>query len=301
MEETVLSETLHVISVLENPMEYQRRYDLYSEYVERTRVLPHVELHLVELLYPGQESGEALRTIGVFGRDVMFHKENLVNIALARLPDNAKYAWIDADVAFTNPHWVEDTLKMLDTYPVVQLFGETIDLAPDYSPYEPLTGYVKYLRKGGNSIDKHPVGLAWAARKDTVPCLFDRNILGSGDEVMAKTFAGGVVPGVQSDKDYGIAWAQWQRGTVNINYVPGLLLHYWHGSRKNRQGRPERFKSSIFKEVGFSVLKDLQYNDDKVLEFVNPDCEVAKLAKEYFAWRRDDSTVMVTGEDESKI
>lgn len=50
---------------------------------------------------------------GVFhvrGRDVMWQKERLLNLALARLPAGCtKVAWLDADLLFENPGWAAET------------------------------------------------------------------------------------------------------------------------------------------------------------------------------------------------
>ena len=308
MEEFVLSkdEMLFVIVPHFNPVKSKCRETLLLEFLERISLEPRVVPIVVQLAYPGQVHLNLARIVqGMFsdirvhGQHVMFQKENLINIGLESVPRDCKYAWIDADVAFTNPHWVRDTLNALNETPVVQMFGTTADLSPDYDAFPSLTGMVKYSKVGGNSLDVHPVGLAWAAHKGVVPKLCDKAVLSGGDKFTWQALRGDKQ--TRLEPSFCDEWNAWgaQFGPVEIGYVPGTLLHYWHGSREHRQGRPERLKTECFKDVGFSVARDLKYNAFGVLEFVDPDCEVARRAKELFASRQDDS--VESAKDESKI
>jgi len=62
----------------------------------------------------------AWRHIGVQDDAVMAEIETLkreYDAAVARLPSDWKYvAWVDADVNFTNPHWVRVTVQQLQHY-----------------------------------------------------------------------------------------------------------------------------------------------------------------------------------------
>lgn len=61
--------------------------------------------------------------------DMMFHKENLGNKGLHRLPVGAKYvAFIDADMMFTRTDWVQETLHQLQHFDAVQMFSHLSDL-----------------------------------------------------------------------------------------------------------------------------------------------------------------------------
>lgn len=64
--------------------------------------------------------------------DILWHKENLINIGISKLPENWEYvAWIDADVQFTRTDWAVETLHQLQIYKVVQMWSHSIDLGPD--------------------------------------------------------------------------------------------------------------------------------------------------------------------------
>ncbi len=162
--------------------------------------------------------------------DELWHKENMINLSLARLPDDWKYvAWIDADVMFSNPDWVEETIQQLQHYHVVQLFGHAIDLGPDGSPITQHRGFAKAWIDGGykcpNQRTKARIeanlrgekyveepycpypeypgsaingsfahtGYAWAATREFMEAtggLMDFAILGSGDHHMAMAIIG---------------------------------------------------------------------------------------------------------------
>src|SRR5690606_675107 len=61
----------------------------------------------------------------------LWHKENAINLAFNCLPDSWKYAaWIDADVTFTRPGILEETIHKLQHHAVVQMWSQGLDLDP---------------------------------------------------------------------------------------------------------------------------------------------------------------------------
>lgn len=66
-------------------------------------------------------------------KDELWIKENLVNLAVQRLPYNwEQVAWIDGDVHFVRPNWVGECIHQLQHYSYLQMFSEARDLSPDY-------------------------------------------------------------------------------------------------------------------------------------------------------------------------
>ena len=62
-------------------------------------------------------------------KNVLWVKENLINLAIKNLPDDAEFiAWSDRDIYFLNPLWVEDTIEKLKTYDIVQPWSDVIHL-----------------------------------------------------------------------------------------------------------------------------------------------------------------------------
>jgi hypothetical protein len=89
-----------------------------------------------------------------------------------------------------------------------------------------------------------PPGGAWAARKeaiDSVGGIPDIGILGSGDVYMAAALVGELEFYLHKDfsPEYNKHLLIWQERALttirkNIGYVDGLVIHYYHGSVKDR-------------------------------------------------------------------
>lgn len=200
----------------------------------------------------------------------LWYKENSLNALIGRLPHDWEYvAWIDADVAFTRPDWVVETLHQLQHYDFVQMFSFAQDLGPEHQPLgQPTPSFIyAYLdRPPGSPPDfdklfRFPTGyygagmlprgvlvtrpgLAWAARRqalEAVGGLIDWAILGSGDWHMATALVGHVEKSINSgySERYKKKCYQWQYHAEkhirrNIGFVPGMLYHHWHGSQLAR-------------------------------------------------------------------
>jgi hypothetical protein len=196
---------------------------------------PNVVLHVIELAYgdrPFDVTDPALypNDIQLRTRHELFHKENLLNLAVQKFPAGWRYgAIIDADFAFTRHDWALETIHQLQMYEWVQLFssylnvsGET-DLGQGHRPTgKPTDGFVyRYIQNdyalpdgydGGwnepesGSLPLGGVGApggAWAFRRhafDRVGGLLDRCILGSGDWYMAFGLAGKTIDPVLEER-----------------------------------------------------------------------------------------------------
>jgi hypothetical protein len=76
---------------------------------------------------------------------------------------------------------------------------------------------------------------------------------------------------------------------LNVGYVDGCAIHYWHGP-KSKRGYGTRWKILI--DNGFDPDKDLTY-DGNGLYIVNPTkTKMLEELKEYFASRDEDSTTL---------
>ena len=59
-------------------------------------------------------------------------KENLINVAISKLPNDWQYvSWIDTDLTFLNPNWVEDTISELKRSDFIQLFQTAVFMGPN--------------------------------------------------------------------------------------------------------------------------------------------------------------------------
>ena len=233
-------------------------------------------------------------------KNIIWIKENLVNMAVARLPRDWQYmAWIDADIKFLNKNWVLDTTNELEKNDVVQLFQTAVNLGPtgESMKIDKSFGYM-HARSGTPLIKNdrygfwHP-GYAWAVRRsawDTMGGLVDWAILGSADRHMAMawidkvdmSYPGNIHPNYKAMlKEYELLCKGFR-----VSFVPGTILHYWHGSMENRQYR-ERW--SII--TTYDPFKDL----DTSCECVQLSSTGIRFEKEiynYFLERKEDSFLL---------
>jgi len=131
-----LTKDFYVVSVITNPERYRTRAKLFKEFMSRMDKY-NVKLYVVEGAF-GDRDFEVTdpsnpRHIRVRTDTELWHKENLINIGISRLPPTWKYvAWIDGDIDFVRPDWVMETVHELQHHPVVQMFEDAIDTGPTH-------------------------------------------------------------------------------------------------------------------------------------------------------------------------
>lgn len=267
---------LHVICTIANPIRYASRYRLYKKF-RRHMIECGVNFWTVEVAFghrpfhithPNQPCNLQLRT-----HNELWFKEQSLNALVNELPLDWQYvAWVDADIEFQRwrgPHaWYRETVHQLQHHKVVQLFQTAIDLGPNGEALQVHEGFVhRYLR--GLSCDApylrgHP-GYAWAMRRDAwdeMGGLFDRAILGAGDNHMASAWIGKVEDSVNKNVSpaymkHLLAYQEQCERYIrrNIGYVRGTIQHEWHGRKRDR-GYADRWK----------ILVDNQFDPDTDLK-----------------------------------
>lgn len=323
---TPVSAPLHVITAISNPQRYYSRYRLYQAFekmcADAGAVLWTVELALRdrhhEITQPDNPHHIQLRS-----PSELWHKENLLNIAIQRLPADWEYvAWIDADVTFARPDWVVETIHQLQHYKIVQMFSHAQDVGPqhDLGPRqvlgkvyqsflyslitgEDISGWSPVNRNGGASGYGGGrkwwlwhTGYAWAARRSAISDLGglgDCAPLGSADHHMAAALIGRVRETIHGGmhRHYKEYWDRWQARALkyinrNVGYVPGLLLHYWHGPKADRRYN-DRWK--ILVDNRFDPLEDMKYDPQGVLQLTERNWKLRNDIREYFRVRNEDS------------
>lgn len=243
-----LDSVLHVILVVSNPCMYARRYLLAKQCIHRLRSEKNIQVYVVELAYGNQQfyvtkpyckTHLQLRT-----RDVLWHKENMINLGIQKLlPSNWKAAaWIDADVEFTSSTWALDCLKVLNgTADILQLWELAIDQGPRNETLKIFQSFGYFHSRGSKDATVWHPGFAWAITHkayDTIGGLYDVSILGSGDHNMAMCFRD--VDKALNEKctdGYKASMEEWghKAAGLRLAYIPGTLRHYFHGSKKNRR------------------------------------------------------------------
>src|SRR5262249_43568049 len=128
---------LHVVTAYDNVMRWESRPRLYRQFEQRM-LDSGVQLHTVEHAHghrpwviSEEHHSRYVDYIQVRSQTICWKKENLLNIGLRHLPRGAQYiAWIDGDIAFTDPQWAIETVQALQEHPVIQPWSDAIDLGP---------------------------------------------------------------------------------------------------------------------------------------------------------------------------
>jgi len=298
---TTSSSILYVIAVISNPARFARRYELFNEFCDRMEDEKHVRLITVEL-QQGCRDFVTNSTIKLRTDDEIWYKENLINIAVTHLPDDWEYmAWIDADIEFQNKKWVSETIELLQTYKVLQLFSHAIDLGPKEETLQVHVGFAYQYCNGEiwslpNKYNKlwHP-GYAWAMTRDTfdrVGGLIDFGILGAGDHHMSLSFIGLVNKTLNKNlhENYKLLCNIYQERCEkvikkNIGFLHGTILHHFHGCKTDRK-YVDRWE--ILVSNNYDPLRDVIKNSRGLYELNTDKIKLRDDIITYFRQRNED-------------
>jgi hypothetical protein len=198
------SDGLWVITCYFNPNGYRSKLVNYRVFAENI-LKSGVNLLTVECAFGNTQFALASfpNVLQVRTEHVMWQKERLLNVALSRLPKEVeKVAWLDCDILFSNADWAVQASKLLDCFPVVQLFDTVIRLPKGKVSYLDegeiwrSFAYVWHIRPDlvftGDFHQHGHTGMAWAARRELLQDhgFYDACISGSGDHVMAHAMSG---------------------------------------------------------------------------------------------------------------
>ncbi len=297
---------LYVVTCVSNSQRFLSRYRLYREFEKRV-IDAGAKLITVELTYgeraPEILDNENVNYIPLQSTTELWQKEAMLNIGISQLPPNWRYvAWVDADVEFVRPDWVQETLHQLQHYQVVQLFSHARDLGPNYEPLAAHTGFMYCYKNNmnpGKSYQHWHPGFAWAARREAINYLgglIDWAILGAADRHMACSLVGRLEDSFPPELKeacprYYKKLLLWQARAEkfiqrNVGYVHGLLLHYWHGSKADRRYM-DRWK--ILFETNYNPDIDLRRDWQGLWQLTDRSMELRDRIRQYFNARNEDS------------
>lgn len=279
-----------------------------------------VPLLTVELGFGGRydlTSGDATTLLQIPGRDVLWQKERLLNIAIASLPPHVtKVAWLDCDILFEDDRWSQHAASVLDDYPMVQVFSELVRLPRQDSPCFPeaisgienrpsvcgLVSSAADLRTVCRSAPRlpgrlfpGPIGFGWAFRRGLFQQrgLYDVDILGGGDVSLLAALSGCYDMAIDAHrlneraKSHFLRWAAALHDEVDqrVTSVPGRIFHLWHGDLADR-GYETRYEA--FSRFQFDPEEDLALDEHRVWRWSSGKTEMHRYAAEYFRRRRED-------------
>ena len=298
-----IEKKLNVIVVISNPCLYTTRYKLFNEFIKRLDEDEYIEVFVVELIYKNQKfivTDSKNKNHLQLKCDVpIWHKENMINLGVKLLPTKWKaFAWIDADIEFENNSWALDTLKVLNgSKDIIQLFSHCIDMNKDETTIQIFNSFgynfcknKKYSTKG---LDYWHPGYAWAITRkayEKMGGIYDKGVVGSGDNIIALSLINNTKSFLSYNyhTDYKQSMIEYQEvsKTLRLGYVPGIIRHYFHGTKKNRK-YTERWQILIKHQ--YSPEKHLMYNELGLL-VPTPECPTEFLddIMNYFKERKED-------------
>lgn len=293
---------LAVVTAYWNPCRWQSRLANYRSFAENIR-RQGVPLFVVEVAcgrsrFQLSRRGQVLR---LRAADTMWHGESAANVMMRQLwNDFDAIAWVDADVLFKQRNWADETLRMLDRYPVVQCY-ETVQHERHFAGGWPArqTAMMVYAAMGEH--DRGTQGSAWAVRSELLRRLgglLDVAPVGGADRLMAFAFAGRMceTPGPWA------AWPMYPPGIVRAlerwaapiagedlrgGFVPGVeVLHLYHGTARGRR-YAQRWHQLL--GMGYDPALHLERADNGLWRWSDAaPIGLRRYARRYFRRRRED-------------
>lgn len=307
---------LWAVTTYFNPVPYRRRLANYRIFRERLAA----PLLAVELAYgpsPELAEGDADILVQLRGRDVMWQKERLLNIAVARLPACCdRVVWLDCDVIFSDEDWAVRLERRLDDFALVQAFTRVHYLGPTWSPGVPPEEAIEFARSsicgaiaGGlppqvatyqpKTERRHrpAFGFAWAARRDLLERhgFYDAAISGGGDLLLAGgahgCFAEAALRHFMGDRreQHYRAWAEPWATAINgsIGVLDCEILNLWHGDIANRGGDARYERLSAF---DYDPRRDIALDAEGAWRWSSDKPALHAYLRDYFRARREDGS-----------
>jgi len=261
-----------IISCFFNPQNSPYRIAAFNTFYDSIKHLNH---RIVECVIGDSKPQlpENKNIKRVYTKNLLWHKESLLNHIIAELPAQYKYIfWVDADVLFTNLDWLTEGVYQMKSAGknIIQPFElcfhlERDEFEPSLSQDE-LDGLEETrfpnqrnkrvwrsfcanfaqgsLWKDENYDNHGHVGFAWGATREVLQAvpLYDKALIGGADHIIAHAAAGQINhccirKSFTENIDEINQWSEKFFNVVHaqIGYVPGNLYHIWHGDIEKRQ------------------------------------------------------------------
>ena len=290
---------LAVCTIVENPLRWKSRYynyNLFKQMVERSGA----KLYTAEIAYGNRDwvvtSPNNYQHLQLRTNCEIWHKESALNLLFQRVVED-KIAWIDADVMFSREDWAMETVELLEHYDFLQLFSHFIPLGSDHHPSElGCDGYIYKWKTTGIIPTKNlRIGYAWAARKESLSklgMLIDWAIIGIADYHMAASLLGCLPHSFYGMKgeEYISKCEHWSELAAkhikqNVGYLPGILMHHWHGFIKNRKYHS---KLKLLSDADYIPSLDLQRDWQGLYNLTDRNLALRQCVSSYLRQRDDD-------------
>lgn len=321
-----LHEPLYVITPVFNAARYRSRWRLYADFKKMVAEAGAI-LYTIEVAFGDRDfvvtSPDDPRNIQLRTFHELWLKEALINLAVQRLPLGwGKMAFIDADTHFARYDWANETLHLLEHYPVIQMWSQLHDLNSKHELVGTIRSFADYWNEhgpvdGGKLPYKEDFhypypsttkpgypgapGLAWAMRReawDQLGGLIDWGILGASDWYMAHALTGQCNRVVRPDQgrmgEMFLEWEDrarkslWNERAIlgNLGVMPGVVFHYWHGAKA---GRLYGTREQILAKNEFNPDLDLKRDWQGLYQVTNRKPQLRRDLQWYFGQRSEDA------------
>lgn len=280
---------VEVVTTHFNPCRFKRLAGTYSRWIEKLGNIASV-VKCYEVVFDNDcyEIVGATHIPATRELNLMWQKEACLNLAL-RHCDKPYFVWIDHDLGFMDPYWLDKAINYLsEGYVAVQLFSRLTRLGKTDLPHTNHIGAVAGNHKGNP-------GAAWIARTDYLREIGGFNVdnlFGGGDQVFLDSLCG--VPGYHLSEyspKMRISILKWitqvyeKSLTKRFTNIDGLAYHFWHGDISDRQYFT-RYK--ILESQDFDPAVDIATNSNGILEWVTDKPVLKKHLIDFFYNRKED-------------
>lgn len=250
---------------------------------------------VAQLTIPGRQPADlplGVRQIVFESGSVMFHKENLWNLAAASTGEE-KLLFLDGDIYFSRRDFFDAVSEKLDHCDIIQPFDRACWLGPD--------GAVELVREPATAaiaageqpiLGKYHPGFAWAISRsafDAIGGFYERHPLGGGDAAIAFSLTPGE-PRLPKTDNHAFSMSSSYKAyrervlsrALRIGSLDGTVYHLWHGTRENRRYE-QRYLYLPKHDNGEYPLRK---RADGLIEWEHESCN--QKAMDYFVRRLED-------------
>jgi hypothetical protein len=308
---TNLPGTIWGLTTYYNPAGYSKKLINYREFSKSLKA-QNLKLLTVELAFGDSEFELSEEDADILIRyrteNKLWHKERLLNLGLGLLPEDCdKVVWLDADILFFDPLWVEKTARLLEKYRIIQPFSFAVRFPHDRNILSrrninkirrndpAYQGFIYSFKQPRGALKVQNSGLAWAGRRDIFlrHGFYDRLILGSGDKLMGGAFLGfrfadefQRFPGKMIDHQNQWILKIHREVGGSVTYQDGVIGHLFHGTMTKRNYFE---RTNILKDNDFDPVKDIMPDSNGIWKWATDKTEMHHKIIDYFHSREEDA------------
>jgi hypothetical protein len=299
-----MSESLYLILPYFNFLNYNSGTRNINIFLNNFKKYKNTKLVLVEGVYDKENqlpdfSNQVFKHIKLDVKNILWIKENLINIGVKSLPEDWKFfGWIDRDIEFINPKWANTCIDKLQTCDLLQPWSECKFLDKDDNPKEDLYFGINkrvlsycYINNSTSLKPQYFIhgGHCWCFNRkfyDKIEKLCDSAIVGGGDGLLIacmqqKPFHPHYRYLGDTLKEYCYKFKD-----AKTDYMEEKILHHYHGEVKNRKYTT---RYEVLYKHKFDPKTFLTYDENGVLIFSQEGKVLEEPLKEYFIERSEDS------------